>query len=61
MVKIGIVFADGYFESTFDEDYERSLSNEALSIIMQIRKQGEIIKQELFKKIEYDFKYSLHV
>jgi hypothetical protein len=51
---VGVFFPDGYFESTFN-DAELELSGDVLQIILRIRKQGEMMKQELFKKIEFDF------
>lgn len=50
----GVFFPDGYFESTFT-DSELELRGDVLQIILKIRKQSEQIKQELFKKIEFDF------
>jgi hypothetical protein len=51
---VGVFFPDDYFESTFT-DADMELSSYTTQIILQIRKQGEQIKNELFKKIEFNF------
>lgn len=52
---VGVFFHDKYFESTFTEAELEDFSMDVLQIILRIRKEGEEIKQELFKKIESDF------